>query len=241
MGAGQINMRSLKFFLTKTWSVLTAPRVVLHMRGDEPIRAIYRAFTRRHPKFLIIGAKALGAELIPLPDSHGTYVKSFAKELARRKFRKALRSGYEYRTFAGRDHFCEILDINRSRPERQGRPMSAHHLDENQVRPFCESHDFLHGIFDQGGRLVAYAYTPETGDMFFYSVIFGHADHLESGVMYLLVSEVIKYFIERKKNQGGGPSWAMYDMAWGCKPGLHHFKRVLGFRPYNVRWVWDQR
>jgi hypothetical protein len=73
-----------------------------------------------------------------------------------------------------------------------------------------------------------------------FSRLLGHSDHLKNGVMYYLVTEVIREMIGRKTQQGA-PLWSMYDMMFGASDGLRFFKELLGFKPYKVRWVWVDR
>jgi hypothetical protein len=79
-----------------------------------------------------------------------------------------------------------------------------------------------------------------TGDSVVISMILGHADALEHGVMYLLVSEVVRATMDTRRPDGS-PHWLMYDTFWGAAPGLAYFKQRLGFEPYTVAWSWLDR
>ena len=65
--------------------------------------------------------------------------------------------------------------------------------------------------------------------------VLGHGDHLNSGIMYLLMTYVIEEKFELAKTVGN-PQWIMYDTWLGASAGLRQFKAVLGFSPYWVRW-----
>jgi len=88
-----------------------------------------------------------------------------------------------------------------------------------------------------GGIVVAYALVPNLGDLWLVDYVLGHGDHLNSGIMYLLMANVIEEKFELAKTTGN-PKWIMYDTWLGARPGLRQFKAVLGFSPYWVRWRW---
>ncbi len=232
-------MNSLLFQLKKTIEVLRSPKVDLDMFGDETIHSLYLDFSRPHPRFPFFAKKGPGAALIFLPDEHGEYIKTMAKELTARKCRKASKAGYSFRIFSGAEHYEDLLEINRSSRQRQGRDMDEHYINPESVRSFCDSHETLFGVFNSCGGLVAYADVPVTGDMFLFSTILGHASFMNDGIMYLLVSEVLRHFIEVRRERGF-PRCAMYDMFWGAKPGLYQFKKMLGFKPFRVTWHWKE-
>jgi hypothetical protein len=87
------------------------------------------------------------------------------------------------------------------------------------------------------GKVVAYALVPNIGDVWTFDYLLGHGDHLNSGVMYLLMAHVIEEKFELAKT-AGNPKWIMYDTWLGANAGLRQFKAVLGFSPYWVRWRW---
>lgn len=47
------------------------------------------------------------------------------------------------------------------------------------------------GVFDKEGRVLAYTHAPEAGDVIHFYTPLGHTDHLEDGIMYLLISDTI--------------------------------------------------
>jgi hypothetical protein len=219
-------------------TVLLAPRVRIELHGGAPARAAYRAFTARHRVFKMTAAKRWGVALVHLPASFDEYLAGGSMEYLRRQRRRAEKAGYRYARVPPQDHLDAILEINRSAPTRQGRTMSGSYLDPDQVARAFADHEDISAILDASGRLRAYADVPVIGDAFVYSRILGHADDLERGVMYLLVSEVIREHIEAAGQGIPTPSWAMYDTFWGASPGLAYFKERAGFRPYTVDWVW---
>lgn len=58
--------------------------------------------------------------------------------------------------------------------------------------------------------------------------------------LYLLVSEVIRSYIDVRRGQGA-PTREMDDTFWGATKGLAYFKERLGFKPHTVDWVWGER
>jgi hypothetical protein len=145
-------------------------------------------------------------------------------------------AGFRYALVAPQDHLDEILEVNRSAPMRQGRPMAATYIDREQMIKTFEGRTTLHAILDSRGRVRAYALVAVIGDAFVFWKILGHADDLGHGTMYLLVSEVIRGYIDLRRATGS-PNWAMYDTFWGASRGLAYFKERAGFRPYTVRWA----
>ena len=221
-------------------TVLRAPRVRIEVYGDQHARRIYRAFVARHRVFKMTRAKRWGVALIRLPETMDEYLAGSSKELLRRKRRAAERAGYRYALLAAADHIDEILAINLSSPTRQGRGLPAYYLDREHVAATFSDRPEIHGILDSAGRLRAYAWVPRAGDFVLLETLLGHADDLDAGVMYLLISEVIGSTI-RQRDANGSPGWAMYDTFWGAAPGLSYFKERTGFRPYTVDWAWVDR
>ena len=235
-------MRGTRDRLRERWerssAVLRAPRVRIAMSGEEEARAAFRSFTARHPRFKVTGAKRWGVALVPLPATFDEYLAGPSKEYLRRQRRRAEKAGYRYAVVTPRDRLPEILAINRSAPSRQGRAMATSYVDPTRVAETFAARPSLHGILDAQGTLRAYADVSRFGDVIVFSRILGHADDLEHGPMYLLVSEVIRSWVERR-GANASPAWAMYDTFWGASSGLAYFKERCGFRPYTVEWVWS--
>ena len=219
----------------RTLTVLRAPRVRIEVYGSDEARAIYRAYTSRHPRFRITASKRWGVALLRLPDTFSEYLADY--RTVRRRRRRAGRAGFQYAVVSPQDHLDDILEINRSMPMRQSRAMAGHYTDRAQVAKRFEGRPSIHGILDPGGHLRAYALVPDIGDASTFSIVIGHADDLEEGVMFLLVSEVICACIDVRRAIGS-PTWLMYDTFWGASKGLSSFKEHFGFRPYTVDWVW---
>jgi hypothetical protein len=230
--------------LRKIWNrslaVVRSPRVRIEMYGDAHALRIYRAYTARHRRFKVTQTKRWGVALIRLPATMDEYLAGSSKELLRRKRRSAQRSGFRYAVVAAADHIDEILAINLSSPVRQGRALPKYYLDREHVAETFRDRPTIHGILNAAGQLRAYAWVPQVGELAIFETLLGHADDLEAGVMYLLISEVVGATIAARDTTGS-LSWAMYDTFWGAAPGLAYFKERLGFKSYTVDWVWIDR
>lgn len=217
--------------------VARLPRVEIPLWGGETCEAMYRSFTSRHARFPLVQRKAWGIALLPLTDTFETYFSDPERSLLRRKARRAEKKGYRYDRFLARSRLDELLAINASAPERQGRAMDDAYLDADAFASSLDRCPEFRGVFDREGTLVAYAEVPVCGDLFLLSRLLGHEEHLDEGVMYLLIGEVVREMTARREGTGH-PAWGMYDTMVGAGPGLRFFKERLGFRSYNVRWVW---
>ena len=224
----------------RTLTVLRAPRVRIEASGSDEARAAYLTLTSRHPRFKLIPYKRWGVALVRLPMAYDEYLAGHAKWVLRLKLRTAAKHKYCYSLVSPESHLEDILEINRSAPSRQGRAMSASYLDREQVLRTFEGHAAIHGVLDVDGRLRAYATVFELGDATVITLILGHADDLEYGTMYLLVSEVVRACVD-SRSANGSPRWLMYDTYWGASQGLAFFKERLGFQPYTVDWLWIDR
>jgi hypothetical protein len=214
--------------------VLHLPRVTIRLGDSLEAQALQRSFMAPHPKFPLVGRKQLGASLIDLKDfetlddflAGGTSSTAYL----RRRRRRAIRAGYEVCTFVPQEHVDELKGINSSAPWRQGRKMAAHYLSEDFTLPYSPTQT-PYGAFSPEGRLVGYIVLHEVGEIGILGIILGHADHLDNGVMYLLVTEVVGVLLRK-----GQARYCFYDMWYGASEGLRAFKRRCGFKPYFVSW-----
>lgn len=234
-------MPGLRSWLLARWdrtrSVIRAPRVRISIQGDDEAYAAYRTFTARHPRVLVTERKRWGVALLAVPDTFDEYLAGHSRQLLRQKRRLAEKAGFRYASVAPQDHLEDILGINRSAPSRQGHPMSERYLDPELVGRMFVGRSTIPGIVDADGRLRAYLVGLDLGEVYVFSNILGHADDLERGVMYLLVSEVVRARIDARRTVGQ-PTWVMYDTFWGASAGLAYFKERVGFHPYTVDWRW---
>jgi hypothetical protein len=214
--------------------------VTVSMFGDEYARERFRYFSSPHPRFPLIPRKSLGAALIDLQGSYADYRRSKFRPLAKRKLKSASRLKYSYGKMDAVSAIDQIMEINRSLPERSGRPMHPLYSDRSKFEKILREIGVAHIVRCPAGKVVAYALVPNIGDLWTFDYVLGHGDHLNSGLMYLLIGNVIEEKFGLAKTTGN-PSWIMYDTWLGASAGLRQFKAVLGFSPYWVRWRWADR
>ncbi len=118
--------------------------------------------------------------------------------------------------------------------------MREAYVDADQVRETFAKLPVIHAVIDSEGHLRAYAVMRIFGDVFLLTMLIGHAEALERGVMYLLVSELVRECIADRRDDGS-PHWLMADTFWGASRGLAYFKERVGFSPFRVDWVWVDR
>jgi len=215
--------------------ILKTPGITLYLFGSDEARYFFSVLTKRHPKYKIIKNKKYLVSLLKLPDNFGEYLSGRYYQNTRWAINKAIRSGYRVEKFDPNLFISDIFEINVSSETRQNRKMADSYTDINKVKDFCKDKKYFFGVFDKENKLKAYCYTPIIGDVFLINRILGHHDSLNDGVMFLLISEIIRDFSEKSKNSNG-PSWSMYDSFFGNSDGIILFKKKLGYAPYNVNW-----
>lgn len=224
-------------FIDITKDILSLPEARICMFGDVACRKMYDYFTAPHPHYRIIQNKRWGAALMQLPGSMEEYLSGKHKEYLRRMRNRAVRQGFRFGTADPLKYLDDMLAINMSVPIRQGRAMDAEYLDKASLLTYFQGRGKIYCIFDSRGTLRAYADIPIVGDVGIFNRILGHDEDLDKGVMYLLVSEIVREMITLKKSIGR-PNWMEYDTFFGGSKGIRYFKEKLGFMPYKVRWVW---
>lgn len=175
-----------------------------------------------------------GASVLPMPES----VEAWRADhrTARKRAAACIRDGYRFEELADRRPYADdVWAINTSAARRQGRPMTAGY----QPRPNytqlpaypCPRHAVhTYGVLDADGRLRAYTWTYRCGELLMFSMILGHAAHLERHVMYLLVRGAIEAQIEH-----GG--FGFYNLDSSGQDGLRFFKHRCGFLPTDIDWL----
>lgn len=228
----------LRDWLSLSSEILSLPEITIRVSGEMSVRQIFQTFTKPHPRYKIIQNKRWGVALLGLPGAFQQYLTGKDKQAVRTNRRRADAAGFHFAPCEGRDYLDDILAINTSSEVRQGSPMAAGYKVPAYLQEWIESKPVIWGVLNREGRLRAYAQTLKCGEVFIFSRLLGHKEDLDHGIMYLLVSEVIREMIETK-TEGGKPLWGMYDTFFGAAPGLRYFKERLGFKPYKVKWVWE--
>jgi hypothetical protein len=206
--------------------------------GQNP--EILPLFTRMHPKYRVFAAKEWGVALLFVPDEFAIYLRGKARNVVRTNRNRARRSGFLFSAIDPLARLDDILSINTSTESRQGKPMLKEYSDRDALKCyFAGKQQDTYGVVDASGTVVAYCYVPVLGDVSVVSRVLGHTHFLEYGIMYLLLSELVREMSERKAAVGK-PDWIMYDTCFGNLPGLRYFKDRMGFRPFRVKWSADQ-
>jgi hypothetical protein len=175
--------------------------------------------------------------MLRIPESHASYLEKIGDK-ARNMIRKAQRQGYAYQKVDPDAYLDDVLAVRTSDPERQGKPIPDYYkirpvqMIDEPFRNGCRLHgeDFF-GVF-KDGRLVAYTTIFFYGELGQVNHILGHAEHLQEGVMNLLVSEMVREVIEHR-------SWVrainyLYPHVSKTNTGIGLFKRSIGFLPERV-------
>lgn len=200
-------------------------------RSEEGIR-LFKNFTRQHTKYFIFKQKTLGVAMIKLQDfaNSEAFTQSVnGKNSAAYFSRKALRECYIFRTINPNDLENSILEINNSAGNRQGRAMDDSY--KSALKYPTNANNLYFGVFKED-ILVAYLWVVKTGELALLNRLLGHADHLNNGIMYLLVTK----YVENEIIEKGKTHFVMYDTFLGAGEGLKMFKTRCGFRAYRIKW-----
>lgn len=169
-------------------------------------------------------------------DMNGEWKEYYERHgTARKRFERAHKLGYYVREFDRIDEVDHIHSINTSLPERQGRPMSASYLAPpvySELDQPCPRHRVnCYGVFEKETEILrAYSFIYRSGQLALVSQILGHGDHLEKGIMFLLVVGLANF----EWLQGGYLTYNRHDSGTS---GLQWHKERLGFRPTKVEWT----
>lgn len=213
------------------------PGVRVEMSGDAVCRGLFDAFTRRHARWRLIQNKRWGVAMLRVPVEFDPWLTDPARAHLRKQLKHARKAQFSFTFVDPIAKLDEILEINRSAGERQGQPMHPDYLDETAVRRyFAEGRDVV-GVTGRDGELRAYLSVRFCGELAVVERVLGHADALRDGVVWVLMSEAVRWLVDRR-GASGQPTWFMYDMFSGSTTGMRQFKTWLGFAPYRVRWVW---
>jgi hypothetical protein len=213
------------------------------LRGDtgdpactELADRLFDKFTAPHPKHPEYGAYQNGCSILVLPQAFDDYWMGPAGYYTRRRVRKAQKLGYTFEIIDRDQWIDDIFAINTSMAERQGREMTESYRSRpdpyGEPPPYpCPRHQVrTYGVI-KDGHLYAYSWVFQVGEMCLFSTILGHGDHLADGVMFLLISEILRDLLDV-----AGTRYAMYNMHISGTEGLRFFKEQMGFRGYWVDW-----
>lgn len=213
------------------------PTVRIAMFGDERCQRVYRNCTKLHRRFPLVRNKEWGVALLELPDDLKEFLRGKKMQALRTNSRSATNKGYDFTWINPSEYIEHIMEINTSSAMRGGRQMDRHYVVQEMVEESFAASDAIPAVVGADGRVCAYVDLITVGEVAIISRILGHAQHLDNGIMYLLVEGIVDYLIAQKR-ETGLPLWLMYDTFFGAPEGLWYFKERLGFRPYRVKWLW---
>jgi len=200
---------------------------------------IYKYFTKSHNRYKIFKNKTLGVGLIDINNfiNFEDYNNSInGKNSAAYYMRKANKRGYRFIEINKNDFVEEIYRINTSVEIRQGQKMSKQYLEK--IISYDKVPCFKYfGVVDKNNKLFAYCDIAFLGDFISINRLLGHKKYLNEGIMYLMIIELNKLIFEKYKQIGY--KYIMYDTFFGASDGLKKFKEKLGFKPYKVKWIWE--
>ena len=199
---------------------------------QENVLEAYHHFNKRHPRLKVIKNKQIGVAYIDLIGyANGlSYLESInGKNSAYYYARKCKSRGYVLSEIDRNKYRHEIALIETSAPVRQGRSLGAGYGDFEKIYVNFDNYKYYGVKFND--QLVAYANIGIYGDFACVSRLMGHAEHLNNGVMYLMLAEVISSLIEQRNLH-----YIFYDTWYGASAGLRGFKKKLGFAPCIARW-----
>lgn len=228
-------MKSISYHYKLLTDILRLPVADLHFhQAIDPadIRTTYRYYTKPHPRYKLIRNKTIGAALLDLRGIGSTecYLELIkGKNAGAWHAKRARGRGYRLRHIDRNAHIEDIHAINTSLEERQGRPMDARYRDK-QAHFDTLAHFRYYGVFDPEGRLVAYANLGHYGNFASFSQLIGIRNN--DGIMHMMVVDIVSELIGEAQVR-----YLMYDTFFGAQPGMQSFKKILGFRPYRVRYA----
>lgn len=215
--------------------MLTYPCIKIRLHGSNQEK-LYRYVTKRHPRYWLFQNKKWGAALLRFPEDFGSYYQGTGRNMVRSGCNRALKLGFVARCFDPLEYLDDIFAINQSTISRQNRPMDPSYTTMDKIVKFIkeENRDWF-GVFNNRVELRAYLCYEICGEIAFLIRTLGHFNDLEDGIMKLLFTEVIRNLVLEKQSRD--LQWFMYGTFPGASEGLRFFKRYLGFKPYNVKWL----
>ena len=202
----------------------------LDMNPDD-VRRMHAHCTKPHPRYRIFQNKAVGAALIDLRrfadrDAYLGDIKG--RNWGEHHARRARQRGYRLIEIDRNDFVDELHAINTSLEQRQGRRMDAIYREKQLSYPREKNYRYF-GVVNAAGKLMAYSNLGAYGNFVAFDRLLGIRNN--DGMMHLMLSEIACQMIEHRRY-----GYLMYDTYFGASPGLQTFKKMLGFKPYRVKY-----
>ncbi len=172
--------------------------------------------------------------LLSIPSTYEEFVSGKPKQALRTNINKATKNGYHCECFNGLEYFKDIMEINCSSKFRGGKEMEEKYTDEKMVEEYLRTSPVLFGTFTEDGKLIAYIQLLRINKMLITNKILGHADFLENGLMYFMISQLVKSVIQ-DKDDASHIMYAKY-LVGRTHAGYTYFKERCGFNGVNVRF-----
>ena len=198
--------------------------------SPQHVTETYRRFTRPHPRFPLLRHKSIGASLLDLSQFGRAedYLQMIKELKGGRYVRRAQARSYRFICIDRNDYIDDIDSINNALPVRQGKPMPPSYTERQEDFDDRENYAY-YGVVDPGGRLVAYCELGYYGNFAILSRLLGQRNN--NGTMHFMIAQVVQQLIAERS-----VSFLMYDTYFGASEGLRHFKAMLGFLPYRVKY-----
>jgi len=214
--------------------ILKLPRVQINLGRGKLCYDRYKYFSKPHSKYKIFKHKTIGVALIDLNlfknyDDYLNHVNG--KNSAAYFRRKAVRGGYKVELIDRNKYIDDIYEINTSTLYRQGKKMKEGYL--KKKKSYKEETNFKYFGVIKDNKLYAYCWAIYCGEVVILNTLLGHNKYLKDGIMYLLITEIVKDAINLNY------SFVMYDTFFGASDGLKFFKNKFLFKPYKVKWSYE--
>jgi hypothetical protein len=195
------------------------------------VRATYAAFTRRHPRYKVIGNKTIGAALIDLRQfsKREHYLDTIkGKNRGAWHARRARTRGYVFAEIDRNEHVDAIHDINTSVECARAGRWTAPTAKARTLRAPAQFR--YYGVLDAGGQAGGLRQHRRYGNFSAFSQLIGHRNN--DGIMHLLVTDIVCRLIDE-----GQVRYVMYDTFFGAQPGPAAVQAILGFQPYRAKYI----
>lgn len=173
--------------------------------------------------------------MIVFPETHAQYLKKIGCK-SRNMISKSVRNGYNTQVINFNDFLDDIYNVNISKSERQGQPMTQNY----KIKPtpisrpseYCELHFSKHYGVIKDGKLFAWANISFMNELVIVNQILGHGEHLKFGIMNNLISFIVKDSIENHPQT----KCLNYLTIVNGLEGLKSFKRSVGFEEIECKF-----
>ncbi len=224
-------MNKFKFLIKNILS--PEGKVIIHLGKSELSKRLLKYFNSRSWKRGFIKLKKYNISLLPIAifsngEEYLTLVSG--KNSAAYFSRRCTKLNYTFHKLNPNMFINDIFEINTSSSERQGRTMDESYLIKVEEWQHDEENKWF-GIYSLEGKLVAYAWTYEVGEIALINRILGHGDYLKDNIMFLLMTNIVSYYIALNKTK-----FIMYDTFGKVENGLVMFKKRIGFKPFTVNF-----